>query len=61
MAPAYRATMMIRPVRKFIKAPAAKMMSFFQKLWLFRAVGSLESSSSPSMAQKPPMGSSRRE
>ena len=33
--------MMRRPVRKFIPAPAAKMMSFFQKPWLPRARGSV--------------------
>ena len=53
--------MMRRPVRKFIPAPAAKMMSFFQKPWFPRAWGLSDASPSPSMAQKPPMGSSRRE
>ena len=35
------------------------MMSFFQKPWLLSARGSSEASSSPSIAQKPPMGSRR--
>ena len=61
LTPAYSTRMMISPARKFIRAPAAKISSFCQKPWLFRAAGSLESSSSPSMAQKPPMGSRRRE
>ena len=45
---------------KFMAAPAAKIRSLAQKPWLFRAAGSSESSS-PSMAQKPPTGNSRRE
>ena len=51
----------IGPARKFMAAPAAKMISFFQKPWRFSAAGSSESSSSPSMAQKPPTGKARRE
>ena len=48
------------PARKFMAAPAANTRTFFQKPWLLRLWGSSESSSSPSMAQKPPMGKARR-
>ena len=51
--------MMRRPVRKFIPAPAAKIRSRFQKPCFPRARGLSDSSPSPSMAQKPPMGSRR--
>ena len=53
--------MMTSPARKFMAAPAAKMMSLCQKPWLLSAAGSSDSSSSPSMAQKPPTGNARRE
>ena len=33
----------------------------FQTLWLVKARGSSSASSSPAMAQKPPMGTARRE
>ena len=52
---------MRRPVRKFIPAPAAKIRSRFQKPCFPRARGLSDSSPSPSMAQKPPMGSRRQE
>ena len=50
-----------KPVRKFIKDPATRMMNFLQAGLLENALGSSEASSSPSMAQKPPMGMARRE
>ena len=53
--------MMTKPVRKFIAAPATKISSFFQKPCLSSARGSSLSSSSPSIAQKPPMGRRRSE
>ena len=49
------------PVRKFINEPATKTINFFQAGLLEKEPGSLESSSSPSMAQNPPMGMARRE
>ena len=52
---------MISPVKKFMNAPAAKISSFAQKPWFSSAAGSVEASSSPSMAQKPPKGRQRRE
>ena len=60
-APLYTARMMRNPARKFIKDPAAKITSFLKKPWRFKDRASSEVSSSPSMAQKPPMGSSRKE
>ena len=55
----YISTMSTTPSRKFMNEPAQRMMSFFQKLWLGKALGSSDSSSSP-IAQKPPMGRMRR-
>ena len=52
---------MTSPVRKFMAEPATRMMHFFQPGLLEKQPGSSESSSSPSMAQKPPMGMARRE
>ena len=40
-------------------APAAKTKTFFQNPWFDRLWGSSDSDSSPSMAQKPPMGRAR--
>ena len=49
------------PTTKFMNAPATRMRNFFQAGLLLNALGSLDFSSSPSMAQKPPMGKARRE
>ena len=42
----------------FMKEPAARMIIFCHGFLLLNALGSADSSSSPSMAQKPPMGKS---
>ena len=49
------------PVRKFINAPAARMMMRFHGALAVKERGSSLSPSSPSMAQYPPMGRSRIE
>ena len=53
--------MITSPATKFMNAPATRMISFFQAGLLLKERGSSELSSSPSMAQKPPMGRARRE
>ncbi len=56
----FRTSKTARPVRKFIAAPAHRMMIFLHQDARPKDRGSAESSSSPSMAQKPPMGRARR-
>ena len=51
---------MTTPVTKFIAAPAHRITIFFHQDARPKDRGSAESSSSPSMAQKPPMGRARR-
>ncbi len=44
------------PMRKFIAAPATSTSARFHAAAFVKALGSPEASSSPSMAQKPPIG-----
>ena len=60
VTPRAKATMITSPSRKFIKEPAHRMMIFFHPFCREKARGAPVSSSSPSMAQNPPMGKARR-
>ena len=50
-----------KPTTKFMNAPATMMIMRFQTLALVKARGLSLFASSPSMAQKPPIGNSRSE
>ena len=51
---------MRKPIKKFIREPAASTMKRCHRGLAVKARGSSLSPSSPSMAQKPPMGRARR-